>query len=127
MSNLTAVIDDVVLRAARIKALQQGTSVNEICREAITPSAAPSRDHAQWMLELGALQAAVRADRQRSGAPRPEPMWVSREAMYDDIMADRMPILWAKLTAGDGPRQVEQHVTGQTPQAGLKPPSRARP
>lgn len=127
MSNLTVVIDDVVLRAARIKALQQGTSVNEICREAITRFAAPSRDHAQWMLELRALQAVVRADSQRSDAPRPEPMWVSREAMYDDIMADRMPILWAKLTAGDGQRQVEQQVTGQTPQASPKLPSRARP
>ncbi len=95
MSNLTVVIDDEVLRAARIKALQQGTSVNEICREAITRFAAPAKDHAEWMRELRALQAAVRADSLRAGAPAPEPMWPSREAMYDEIMAERMPTLWA--------------------------------
>ena len=35
MSNLTLAIDDELLRDARIKALQVGTSVNEICRRAI--------------------------------------------------------------------------------------------
>jgi hypothetical protein len=35
MSNLTITIDDGLLRAARIKAVQQGTSVNEVCRQAI--------------------------------------------------------------------------------------------
>ena len=35
MSNLTITIDDQLLRAARIKAVQQGTSVNEVCRQAI--------------------------------------------------------------------------------------------
>lgn len=36
MSNLTISIDAALLRAARIKALQQGTSVNEVCRRAIS-------------------------------------------------------------------------------------------
>lgn len=99
MTNLTIVIDDDILRAARIKALQEGTSVNEICREAITRYAKPVKDQAQWMRELRELQAAVRADSLREGAPQPEPMWPSREAMYDEIMAERMPTLWAKLTA----------------------------
>jgi hypothetical protein len=99
MSNLTVVIDDDLLRAARIKALQQGTSVNEICREAIARFAAPVHDHAQWMRELRALQAAVRADSQRADAPKPQPMWPSREAMYDEIMAERMPTLWGKSHA----------------------------
>ncbi|TMH07421.1 MAG: CopG family transcriptional regulator, partial [Betaproteobacteria bacterium] len=35
MSNLTITIDDELLRAARVKAVQQGTSVNEVCRQAI--------------------------------------------------------------------------------------------
>ena len=35
MSNLTITIDDELLRTARIKAVQQGTSVNEVCRQAI--------------------------------------------------------------------------------------------
>lgn len=33
MSNLTLVIDDDVLRRARIRALQQGTSVNALVRD----------------------------------------------------------------------------------------------
>ncbi len=35
MSNLTLVIDDALLKVARIKALRNDTSVNEICRRAI--------------------------------------------------------------------------------------------
>lgn len=35
MSNLTITIDDALLREARIKAVQEGTSVNEVCRQAI--------------------------------------------------------------------------------------------
>ena len=35
MTNLTLSIDDKVLQAARIRAVQEGTSVNEICRKAI--------------------------------------------------------------------------------------------
>jgi len=35
MANLTLAIDDKLLHEARIKALEQGTSVNEICRQAI--------------------------------------------------------------------------------------------
>ena len=44
MANLTLAIDDDLLRAARIKAVQQGTSVNEICREAIERFALPAED-----------------------------------------------------------------------------------
>jgi hypothetical protein len=35
MANLTIVIDDDTLKRARIKAIQEGTSVNEVCRQAI--------------------------------------------------------------------------------------------
>lgn len=35
MSNLTLVIDDDVLRRARIRALEEGTSVNAIVRETL--------------------------------------------------------------------------------------------
>ena len=35
MSNLTLSIDDKLLQAARIRAVKEGTSVNEICRKAI--------------------------------------------------------------------------------------------
>ncbi len=35
MSNLTITVDDDLLHAARVKAVQQGTSVNKVCRQAI--------------------------------------------------------------------------------------------
>lgn len=117
MTNLTIVIDDDILRAARIKALQEGTSVNEICREAITRYAAPVKNQAQWMRELRELQAAVRADSLREGAPVPEPMWPSREAMYDEIMAERMPTLWAKLTAEEAARDAAAASATPSPAA----------
>jgi hypothetical protein len=53
MSNLTITIDDQLLRAARIKAVQQGTSVNEVCRQAIAafalndPNLATTQAHAR--------------------------------------------------------------------------------
>ena len=125
MSNLTVVIDDDLLRAARIKALQQGTSVNEICREAIARFAAPVQDHAEWMRAWRALGQDIQAGYLAEGAPQPEPMWSSREAMYDDIMAERMPTLWAKLTAEEAARAVqEQASTGTAP---ASPPAQPSP
>jgi hypothetical protein len=53
MSNLTITIDEQLLRVARIKAVQQGTSVNEVCRKAIAafalndPSLASAQAHAR--------------------------------------------------------------------------------
>jgi hypothetical protein len=96
MSNLTLAIDDDLLRAARIKALQQGTSVNEICREAIARFAAPADDRAAFAAELVALS--NKLSRRPPSAPT-SPMWPNREAMYDEVMAERMPTLWATLTA----------------------------
>lgn len=91
MSNLTVVINDDLLRAARIKALQQGTSVNEICREAIARFAAPPDDYQDFMAQLIAISDRMRRTRST------EPMWPSREAMYEEAMAERMPTLWATL------------------------------
>lgn len=94
MSNLTVVIDDSLLRAARIKALQQNTSVNEICRQAIARFAAPADDRAEFAAELRALS--KKMSRKKPGAVV-LPMWPSREAMYDEAMAERMPTLWKSL------------------------------
>jgi hypothetical protein len=114
MSNLTVVIDDDLLRAARIKALQQGTSVNEICREAITRFAAPVHDQAEWMRDWRALGQQIQAGYRVEGAPQPEPMWPSREAMYDDVMAERMPTLWAKLSADEAARVAQEQTAADT-------------
>ena len=91
MTNLTVVIDDELLRAARIKALQQGTSVNEICREAIARFAAPAQDHEAFMREFRALAAKI------SQECSPGPSWPGREALYEEAMAERMPTLWRSL------------------------------
>lgn len=44
MTNLTLSIDDKLLRAARMRAVKEGTSVNEICRRAIEAYAAQTDD-----------------------------------------------------------------------------------
>lgn len=92
MSNLTLVIDDDLLRAARIKALQQGTSVNEICREAIARFAAPVDDSRRIADQLAEL-----ANRMANKAPAGQATanWSSREEMYDEMLAERFPTLWA--------------------------------
>jgi hypothetical protein len=94
MSNLTLAIDDDLLRAARIKALQQGTSVNEICREAIARFAAQADDRSAIAAQLVELSRRI-----TSTAPQGQVTanWTSRDEMYDQVMAERMPTLWATL------------------------------
>jgi hypothetical protein len=92
MSNLTLVIDDDLLRAARIKALQQGTSVNEICREAIARFAAPADDRSAIAAELIALSNKMARTRPGAAAAQNRP---NREAMYEEVLAERFPTWWA--------------------------------
>ena len=98
MANLTLAIDDDVLRAARIKAVQQGTSVNEICREAIERYAAPADEADAFMAELRAIS------RRMARTARPaQATWPDRTAMYDEAMAERFPTLWATLESEAAP------------------------
>jgi hypothetical protein len=94
MSNLTVVIDDELLRTARIKALQQGTSVNEICRQAIERFAASGDDSQDFMAELIAISNRVSRSipKELRGVPLP-----SRNEMMEEAMAERMPTLYASL------------------------------
>jgi hypothetical protein len=67
MSNLTITVDDEALRRARLKALEQGTSVNALLREYLEAFAGcrPSHIHAmQALLELS------RSATSRSGEQR---------------------------------------------------------
>ncbi|MDP1900193.1 MAG: hypothetical protein Q8K96_07040 [Rubrivivax sp.] len=96
MSNLTLVIDDKLLREARVRALQQGTSVNEICRQAIARFAAPAGESDDFMAQLSALSARI------SKRGKTLPMWPNRQAMYDEAMAERLPTLWATLDRKPG-------------------------
>jgi uncharacterized membrane protein len=97
MANLTLAIDDDLLRAARIKAVQEGTSVNEICRAAIERYAQPvKRDGEDFLAQLQALAARM------PKAPAGQVAWPGREALYEEAMAERMPTLWASFTATKG-------------------------
>jgi len=95
MANLTLAIDDDLLRAARIKAVQEGTSVNEICREAIARYAQPAqRDGADFLAQLRALAARNRLPRVPGAAAEP---LQSRNDMMEEALAERMPTLMARL------------------------------
>lgn len=89
MANLTLVIDDQLLQAARIKALQQGTSVNEICRVAIAHFAAQRDDADEFIARLRGLARKVEP------TPAGQPVWPGRERLYDEVLAERMPTLIA--------------------------------
>ena len=81
MANLTIVVDDQLLQAARVKALQLGTSVNEVCRDAIARFAQPDEDanrHARQLLAI--------AERAR---PSSQPAWPGRERLYDEVLHAR--------------------------------------
>lgn len=94
MANVTLAIDDELLRAARIKAVQQGTSVNEICRQAIAQFAAPADDAAAFMAQLAALsESMARHPRPASpGAKLP-----TRDALMDEAIDERFPTLMATI------------------------------
>jgi len=76
MANMTIAVDDQLLRAARIKAVQQGTSVNEVCRQAIEAFAQDAADADARLARIKALAKKVRVTH--------EPLWPGREALYSD-------------------------------------------
>jgi hypothetical protein len=79
MSNLTLVIDDALLKQARIKALQEDTSVNEICRKAIEQFVGRDSTGEDTAARLRASIA--RARLRPEGSP---PAWEGREALYEE-------------------------------------------
>ena len=74
MANMTIAVDDQLLRAARIKAVQQGTSVNEVCRQAIEAFAQGAGDTQARLARIKALAKKMRVTY--------EPLWPGREALY---------------------------------------------
>jgi hypothetical protein len=79
MSNLTLVIDDALLKEARIKALKEDTSVNEICRKAIEQYVGRESAGAELAEHLRASFA--RARMRPADSP---PAWPGRDALYDE-------------------------------------------
>jgi hypothetical protein len=85
MANLTLSIDDKLLQAARVRAVKEGTSVNEICRKAIEGYARPGS--ADRLKRFDELMARIDAERPEGG-PLPSP-WRNRDEMYDEILKER--------------------------------------
>ena len=85
MANITLSIDDALLQAARVRAVKEGTSVNEICRQAIERYARRREDRLARYLEL---QARIDADPGVSGPQLPRE---SREELYDGMLSERSP------------------------------------
>lgn len=82
MANLTIVVDDELLKTARIKALQEGTSVNEICRQAIERFAVPAAQRADEMIAAWREVA-----RHVKPLPPGEKAWPGREALYEERLS----------------------------------------
>jgi hypothetical protein len=90
MTSLTLSIDERLLHAARLRAVREGTSVNEICRRALQAYAQPAGQSqaARYLQLLSEIDAgAAPAD----GMP---PASASqREAEYARVLAQRHPTL----------------------------------
>ena len=83
MANITLSIEDALLQAARVRAVKEGTSVNEICRRAIEQYARRQEDR---LARYRALQARIDENPGVSGKPLPP---IGREALYEALMAER--------------------------------------
>ncbi|MQB02060.1 MAG: hypothetical protein GEU78_17660 [Actinobacteria bacterium] len=77
MSNVTLSIDDEVLKRARIRALQQGTSVNAVVRSFLESYAGCANERRSLRLFLEA------SDRYGTGADDSVRTW-KREELYED-------------------------------------------
>lgn len=85
MANVTLSIDDSLLQAARVRAIKEGTSVNEICRRAIEVYARRQDDRlARYRELLARVDAAPPIKGKRLGKE-------SREELYEALIAERSP------------------------------------
>ena len=80
MANLTITIDDDLLRMARIRALEQGTSVNAILRDYLTAYAGPGDAQARALADLLTLSSS-------SSARRGAATW-TRDDLHERDIAD---------------------------------------
>jgi plasmid stability protein len=88
MANVTLAIDDKLLQAARVRAVKEGTSVNDICRQAIENYARAEGRH-DWLARYDELTARIAATRGRRAPGRVQRQ--TREQMYDEILDECMP------------------------------------
>lgn len=76
MANLTITLDDEILKRARIRALEQGTSVNALLRAYLEAYAGAG------IGQTAAARFAARARQARSGSGAPGRSW-TRDDLYD--------------------------------------------
>lgn len=72
MANLTIVLDDEVLKRARLRALEKGTSVNRIVREYLEAYARVRPERERAIADLLRLSKAVKSRRGRKQWTRDE-------------------------------------------------------
>ena len=77
MTNLTITIDEETLRKARIRALEQGTSVNVVLREFLESFAGVRAEHGRAAHDLLALSRAA-------GSRRGERKW-TRDELHERV------------------------------------------
>lgn len=85
MANITLSIDDALLQAARVRAVNEGTSVNEVCRQAIERYARRQDDRLARYLEL---EARIDSEPRLSGKRPPKE---TRDELYERLFAERSP------------------------------------
>jgi hypothetical protein len=85
VANLTIVVDDELLKRARVRAIEEGTSVNEVCRQAIERFAGESNELKAEKLREKFREIAA----QMKPSPDGEPLWPGREALYEEVMRER--------------------------------------
>jgi plasmid stability protein len=83
MANLTISIDDALLQAARIRAVKEGTSVNEVCRRAIEAYAGKGGDR---LARYRALRERIDAEPRPTGRRAPA---VKRDQLYEELFSER--------------------------------------
>lgn len=71
MANLTITIDEATLKKARIRALEQNTSVNRILSQYLEVYAGVSRDQSDSVNKIIALSNASASRREKSPGPGP--------------------------------------------------------
>lgn len=89
MSNLTITIDDDLLRAARVKAVQEGTSVNEVCRQAIAAFARHGDIEAVARAHAKAQAFYEHATSVKLGPSRGRRL--TRDELYEQMLSERSP------------------------------------
>jgi hypothetical protein len=100
MSNMTIAIDDTLLREARIKAVGQGTSVNEICRQAIERYVREDGGDARARVRR-VLALADQAQPAGDGAPA----WAGRDALYGEVLRERGLVKPTQKAEPEAPRR----------------------